>query len=89
MAQRRWMKVPHPERGFVRVPIDGIRRRSWIGKYWASLKRYIEGRGDERLQQFEGEAVVDAHGRRHEAVTDRQTINQLARRKQLPIDDIY
>ncbi len=89
MAPRRWMKVPDPDRGFVRAPIEGTRRRSWVGRYWNAVKHYVEGRGDGRLQQFKGEGIIDAHGRRHEAVTDRQKIDQFARRKQLPVDDIY
>ncbi len=89
MPSRRWMKVPDPERGFVRAPIEGSSRRRWVGRFWNAVKQHVEGRGDARLQQFEGEAVIDAHGRRHEAITDPQKIDEFARQKQLPIDDIY
>lgn len=78
------MRVPDPDRGWRWAPIEGSRRRKEVGRYWNSVRLYLEGKGDARLRKFEGRTVTDADGKKHEFLTDRQILKRLARDKKMP-----
>ena len=57
---------------------------STVGAHWRAIETYLDTDDPRVLEPFEGELVADAY----ELETDPDTIQDLADRDQLPVDDI-
>ena len=67
---------------FIEVPDE--RDRSTIGSYWNAIKRYVYTGDDTELFPFEGEAIEG-----YPLETDRDAIDEAARRGEVAFEDIY
>jgi hypothetical protein len=88
-------RLPIPtvdDRGLMRTaraPIRDPKEKSILGRYWNALKRFRDTGDDRLLRRLERECktVVDANGRRHWLVFDRNVLRQSGERGRLVIED--
>ena len=74
----RSMRFYSPE-GEVPITVLGSKDASKISEYHVAVKQRLETGDSRLLQRFQGEAVLDAEGRRHPFITDPAALHRLAR----------
>jgi len=62
---------------------------SLLGKYWASVQRYLQTGDDSALREFKGKKITDASGRGHPLITDLGQLNMLGSAGVLSFESLY
>lgn len=81
--QVREMLIP-TSRGTTPVSIRGSEQASLLGRYMASVGKYLRTGDSEALEEFEGRSIAG-----HRLITDLDTLNSIAEAGALELDSIY
>lgn len=75
--------------GKVEVALSDSRQSTVLGRYWNAVELYRDTGDPSRLQEFEGEYIIDAAGNRLPLLTDLQTLDLLGSAGILSFESLY
>ena len=75
--------------GKVEVALSDSRQATILGKYWNAVDLYRDTGDPSRLQEFEGEYIIDAAGNHLPLLTDLQTLDRLGAAGVLSFETLY
>jgi hypothetical protein len=75
--------------GKVEVALSDSRQATVLGKYWNAVELYRDTGDSSRLQEFEGEYIIDAAGNHLPLLTDLGTIDRLGSAGVLSFETLY
>lgn len=84
----RILSVLTPE-GRREFAIRDSHQASMLGKYWASVQRYLQTGDDSALRKFKGKKITDASGKRHPLITDVNQLDALGSAGVLSFESLY
>jgi hypothetical protein len=84
----RILSVLTPE-GRREIAVRGSHQASLLGKYWASVQRYLQTGDDSALRKFKGKKITDASGKRHPLITDLRQLDTLGSAGVLSFESLY
>jgi hypothetical protein len=84
----RVLSVLTPE-GRREIAVRDSRQASMLGRYWASVQRYLQTGDDSALLKFQGKKITDASGKRHPLITDLSQLNTLGSAGVLSFESLY
>jgi hypothetical protein len=84
----RILSVLTPE-GRREIALRDSRQASSLGKYWASVQRYLQTGDDSALRKFKGKKITDASGKRHPLITDLRQLDTLGSAGVLSFESLY
>jgi hypothetical protein len=58
------------------IAVRDSRQATILGKFWAGVQRYLQTGDDSVLLELAGTRVIDASGKRHALITDREILNK-------------
>ncbi len=79
------------EHGVFEVTVRSSREASKIGRYWAALYKWKNGRPRDNnlLKPFETMNVIDEHGRVHKFLTDPKALESIFRSREARFESVY
>jgi hypothetical protein len=84
----RMLKVPTPD-GVRAIGIRGFHQASMLGKYWASVQRYLRTGDASGLSNFWDRQIKDASGVTLSLITDVRVLKDLARAGTFSFETMY
>jgi hypothetical protein len=84
----RILSVLTPE-GRREIAVRDSHQGSLLGKYWASVQRYLQTGDDSALRKFKGKKITDASGKRHPLITDLRQLDTLGSAGVLSFESLY
>lgn len=84
----RVLSVLTPE-GRREIAVRDSRQASMLGRYWASVQRYLQTGDDSALRKFKGKKITDASGKRHPLITDLSQLDTLGSAGVLSFESLY
>ena len=84
----RILSVLTPE-GRREIAVRDSHQASLLGKYWASVQRYLQTGDDSALRKFKGKKITDASGKRHPLITDLRQLDTLGSAGVLSFESLY
>jgi hypothetical protein len=84
----RILSVLTPE-GRSEIAVRDSQQASMLGRYWASVQRYLQTGDDSALRKFKGKKIIDASGKRHPLITDLSQLNTLGSAGVLSFESLY
>jgi hypothetical protein len=84
----RILSVLTPE-GRSEIAVRDSHQASMLGKYWASVQRYLQTGDDSALRKFKGKKITDASGKRHPLITDLSQLDALGSAGVLSFESLY
>jgi hypothetical protein len=71
------------------IAVRDSHQASMLGKYWASVQRYLQTGDDSALRKFKGKKITDASRKRHPLITDLNQLNTLGSAGVLSFESFY
>jgi hypothetical protein len=71
------------------IAVRDSHQASLLGKYWASVQRYLQTGDDSALRKFKGKKITDASGKRHPLITDLRQLDTLGSAGVLSFESLY
>jgi hypothetical protein len=82
--------LPRPtSEGLVEVALSDSRQATVLGKYWNAVDLYRNTGDASRIQEFEGEYIIDAAGNHVPLLTDLRTLDRLGSAGVLSFETLY
>jgi len=75
--------------GIVEVALSESRQATVLGRYWNAVELYRDTGDGSRLQEFDGQYIIDAAGDRYPLLTDQRTLDRLASAGVLSFETFY
>jgi len=75
--------------GIVEVALSDSRQASILGRYWNAVELYRDAGDSSRLQDFDGQYIIDADGNHLPLLTDLRTLDLLALAGLLSFETLY
>ena len=69
--------------------LSETRAASTLGRYWASVQRYLQTGDNSALRKFKGKKITDASGKRHPLITDLKQLTTLGSAGVLSFESLY
>jgi hypothetical protein len=84
----RILSILSPE-GRREIAVRDSHQASMLGKYWASVQRYLQTGDDSALRKFKSKKITDASGTRHLLLTDLKQLDTLGSAGVLSFESLY
>ena len=84
----RILSILTPE-GRREIAVRDSEQASTLGRYWASVQRYLQTGDNSALRKFKGKKITDASGKRHPLITDLKQLTTLGSAGVLSFESLY